>query len=64
MLDEKDKLLRRCLDGYEWMVEEIKWHYDDCKGNLDNGSQGKYSPKLTEAMKVRDDLEKYFKQGR
>jgi hypothetical protein len=63
MFDEKDKLLRRCLDSIGWMIDDIKWRYDETKGNLDNGSKGGYSPELTKAMKLRDDLENYFKQG-
>ena len=63
MFDEKDKLLRRSLDILNWMIKYIKWRSNDCNGNLDNGSKGGYSPKLKRALELREDLEKYFKQG-
>ena len=62
MFDNKDKLLRRSLDSLGWMIEDIKWRFDVDKTG-DKGSNGGYSPELTRAMKLRDDLEKYFKQG-
>ena len=61
MFDEKDRLLRRCLDSLGWMIDDIKWRFDVDKPG-DSGSGG-YSPELTRAMELRDDLEKYFKQG-
>ena len=63
MFDDKDKLLRRSLDSLNWMIDDIKWRFDECKGNLDNGSKGGYSPELTRAIKLREDLENYFKHG-
>lgn len=63
MFDEKDKLLRRCLDSQKWMIDDLKWRFDECKDNLDNGSEGGYSPELMRAIELQEDLEKYFKQG-
>jgi len=68
MFDDRDKLLRRCLDSLNWMIEDIKWRFDETKEgcNLTNEGPfagGGYSPELTRAMKLRDELEVYFKQG-
>ena len=62
MFDDKDKLLRRCLDELNWMIKDIKWRFDIDKVG-DKGSNGGYSPELTRAMELREELEKYFKQG-
>lgn len=39
-------------------VTEAKHREDDCRGNLDNGSKGGYSEKLTEDIKLLEMLKK------
>lgn len=62
MFDDKDKLLRRCLDELKWMIDDIKWRFDvDKTGDI--VSNGGYSPELARAIELKEELEKYFKQG-
>jgi len=63
MFDYKDKLLRRSLDSLGWMIEDIKAHHEMDDPKMYGQEEITYSPELTRAMKLRDDLEKYFKQG-
>ncbi len=41
-----------------WMVTTIKWTADQTKGNLEEGSQGGYSEKLTKAINLLEELKK------
>ena len=50
--------MRRVIRTLSWMIEDMKHRFDDCRGNLDNGSEGGYSPELTEAIELLDELEK------
>lgn len=47
-----DELKKRIIKSLSWMIEDMKHRYDDCRGNLDNGSEGEYSPELTEAINL------------
>jgi hypothetical protein len=46
----------RAITSLSWLVAEAKHRFDDCKGNLDNGSAGGYPPKLTEAVELLAEL--------
>lgn len=63
MFDEKDKLLRKCLDNIGWMIDDMVWRFDEAKSCVDEGSKGGYSPELTKAIALITELEEYFKQG-
>ena len=52
------KLRQRILVTLRWLVRDAQWRFSQCKGDLDNGSQqGGYSPELTEATQLLQDLE-------
>ena len=63
MYDNKDKLLKRCLDSMGWMADDMTWRFDEARSCVDEGSKGGYSPELTRAIALRTELEEYFKQG-
>ncbi len=50
------KLKQRAIDSLEWLVADAKWRADDTKRNFEEGSQGGYSPELTEAIDVLEEL--------
>jgi hypothetical protein len=48
------------------MIDDIKWRFDEVKSEGCSAitNEGGYSPELTKAIILRDDLEEYFiKQG-
>jgi hypothetical protein len=40
-----------------WLVPDCKGRYDECRGNLEPGSQGGYSVELTEAIELLKEIE-------
>ena len=47
------------IKSMTWMVTQLKWQFDNERDALcDQGSQGGYSPLLTEAMEILKELEK------
>ena len=55
------QLLRRIRASMNWLVTDSKLRFDDCRGNLEEGSAGGYSPELTEAIDVLHELEAFTK---
>lgn len=51
------QLRTRILIILRWLVADTKNRFDDCRGNLENGSEGGYSDKLAEAIKLLAFLE-------
>ena len=51
------QLRQRILHTLRWLVRDAQYRFDDQKQNLDYGSQGGYSPELTEAITLLQDLE-------
>lgn len=49
---------QRIIDTFEWLVEDAKWRFDECKDALDDGSTGGYSPELTEAIDLLKELKR------
>lgn len=47
-----EELKKDIIDSMEWLVADARWRSDQCKGNLDNGSKGGYSPELTKAIET------------
>ena len=47
---------KRIIDALEWLTADAKNRFDDCRDQLEPGSQGGYSPKLTDALAVLDEL--------
>ncbi len=50
------ELKRRIIETLEWMVKDMKWRADDLRNNTEKGSQGGYSPELTEAIELLEEL--------
>jgi hypothetical protein len=48
----------RVIQSLGRLITEAKHREDDCRGNLDNGSKGGYSEKLTEDIELLEELEK------
>ena len=48
----------RVITSLSWLVADARHRFDDCKDNLGNGSSGGYSPELTEAIELLDELRK------
>ena len=53
-----DKELReRILQSLRWVVPELEHRFNDCKSNLEEGSEGGYSDELKELISLKQDLE-------
>lgn len=48
--------VKRVIDTLDWLVPETRHRFDDSKNNLEEGSQGDYSPKLTKAINLLREL--------
>ncbi len=57
-LYKTSKLKQRIIETLEWMTTDAKWRADDTKMNIEVGSQGGYSPLLTEAIDLLEELKK------
>ena len=51
----KDK--QTIINSLEWMVAAMKWKADEIKLNIEEGSQGGYSPQLTKAINLLKELQ-------
>lgn len=49
---------RRVIRSLSWLIEDAKYRHDDCKNNIENGSEGGYSPELIEVIELLDELKK------
>jgi len=52
------ELRQRTIKTLEWMIADMKWRFDESRGSLDEGSSGGYSPELTEAINILEELKK------
>ncbi len=50
------ELKQRIINSLDWLIKDTKWRFDIDKNNLDEGSRGGYSPELTEAINVFEEL--------
>ena len=50
------ELKQRTINTLEWMITDMKWRYDENRGNLDEGSEGGYSDTINEATDVLREL--------
>ena len=48
----------RLIDSLTWMIKDMKFKCDETKGNLDEGSQGDYSPAVEAAVSLLEEIEK------
>jgi len=48
---------QRLIISLTWLIEDAKHRFDDCKNNLEAGSEGGYSDELKEAMAALKILE-------
>jgi len=48
----KEELKQQTIKTLEWMITSMTWKEDQLRGNLDEGSQGNYSPELIEAIEL------------
>lgn len=46
------------IRSLSWMVAEAKQRFNDCRNNLEEGSEGGYDPRLTKAIGLLDALVK------
>ena len=51
------ELKERILRSLRWVVPELERRFNDCKDQLQDGSQGGYSPELKELVALKQDLE-------
>ena len=51
------ELRERILRTLRWVVPELEHRFNDCKQNLQPGSQGGYSDELKEIIALKQDLE-------
>lgn len=51
-----EKLRQRIIKTLDWLVADNKWRADDTKLNVEEGSQGGYSPELNEAIELLEEL--------
>lgn len=49
---------QRVIKSLGRLIADAKHRFDDCRDNLENGSEGGYSPELTEAVELLDELKK------
>ena len=47
---------QRIIETLEWMIADARHRSDDCRNNVENGSKGGYSPELTEAINLLQEL--------
>jgi hypothetical protein len=50
------ELLRRAIESMEWMVEDMKWRFNEAKDAMGDGSTGGYSDELLQAIEVLEEL--------
>ena len=50
------ELRQRTIDTLDWMIADAKWRADDTKLNVEEGSQGGYSPLLQSAIDLLKEL--------
>jgi len=60
MTPDKD-LLQQSLDSLTWMILDIQFRHDVDMAGDDMIGVGGYSPELTKAMDLRDELEERLK---
>lgn len=61
ILNEKE-LFEECFKSLSWMVDTLKWQFDNQKSVFGNENQGGYSPELKKAIELRDKLERYLEK--
>jgi len=55
--DEQTK--QRIIDAFDWMTIQLKYQFDSQKNALgQEGSEGGYSPELTDAIELLEELRK------
>jgi hypothetical protein len=47
---------QRAIMALGWLVPDAQNRFDECRNNLEEGSQGGYSPELTDAISLLDEL--------
>jgi len=56
ILNNEEK--KRLVDNLTWMITDLKWKANQTKLNIEEGSQGGYSPKLTSVVELLDSIKK------
>lgn len=56
IIDLPDDVKAELIDSLEWLVTDAKYRSDDCRQNVDEGSQGGYSPDLIRAIALLEAL--------
>ena len=52
-----NELRTRIITSLQWLVLDAKTRFDECKDPMGTGSSGGYSPELTDAIEVLEELE-------
>jgi len=52
------ELRTRIVTNLQWLVLDAKTRFDECKDPMGTGSSGGYSPELTDAIELLDELER------
>ena len=47
----------RIIDSLSWMIKDMRWRYNQTKMNVDEGSEGGYSPELQEAIALLEEIQ-------
>lgn len=53
-----ERFRARVITTLTWLIADARYRFDECKNNLEDGSSGGYSPELTEAVELLDELKK------
>ena len=48
--------MQRIIKALEWMTADMKWRHNETKRNFEDGSEGGYSPELTEAISLLEEI--------
>jgi len=54
----REDVRKRIVDTLEWMIKDMRWRADENMRNIEDGSQGGYSPELIEAINLLEELKK------
>ena len=54
---ENSQLIARIVESLEWMIKDMKWRHNETKMNVDEGSEGGYSPELQEAIDLLEEIQ-------
>lgn len=54
---ENSQLIARIVKSFECMICDMKWRHNETKMNVDEGSEGGYSPELQLAIDLLEEIQ-------